>query len=46
MNTDYVINPEEILAENFAFLLTGKKDLKTPETVGRLREALVQAGKK
>jgi hypothetical protein len=30
-NTDYIIHPEEILAENFAFLVTKKKDLPSPK---------------
>jgi hypothetical protein len=30
-NTDYIIHPEEILAENFAFLITGKKGLPSPK---------------
>ncbi len=39
-NTNYIINPEEILAENFACLLTGKQDLQSPEIIDRLREVL------
>lgn len=30
-NTKYIINPEEILADNFAYLLIQKKDLPNPE---------------
>lgn len=39
-NTDYIINPEEILAENFAFLLTRKPVAKTPELIEKMRQAL------
>ena len=45
-NTDQTINPEEILAENFSFLLTGKKDLQSPGIINKLREALKQNDKK
>ena len=30
-NTKYIINPEEILADNFAYMLMQKKDLPNPE---------------
>ncbi len=36
-NTDYIIHPEEILAENFALMLTGKK-ASDPELIRRIRE--------
>lgn len=39
-NTDYVIHPEEILADNFALLITGGKNLPTPEIQVRMREML------
>ena len=39
-NTDYIINPEEILAENFAFLLTRKPVTETPELIEKMRQAL------
>lgn len=39
-NTEYVINPEEILADNFAYMIMGKKDLPNPEVVNRIREVL------
>ncbi len=41
-NTKYLINPEEILADHFALLLTGKKDLQSPEVIERLREVLTK----
>jgi hypothetical protein len=39
-NTEYVIHPEEILADNFALLITGGKNLPTPEIQARMRELL------
>lgn len=39
-NTQYVIHPEEILADNFTFLVLGSTDLPSPEIVDRLRRAL------
>lgn len=39
-NTDYIINPEEILAENFAFLLTRKSVTANPELIEKMRQAL------
>jgi hypothetical protein len=45
-NTDYIINPEEILAENFAFLLTRKSVTANPELIEKMRQALQpQAGR-
>lgn len=38
-NTDYIINPEEILAENFAGVLLGKQ-AQTPELHDKIRKAL------
>ena len=35
-NTGYIIHPEEVLADNFVFLLTGHEDLPNPEIVERL----------
>jgi len=37
-NTNYAFDPEEILAENFSFLLTNKQDLETPELVQKMEE--------
>ena len=41
-NTQYIIHPEEILADNFEFLLIGKKDLPSPEVRERLAKVLGQ----
>lgn len=39
-NTSYVINPEEIMADNFAFTLIGKKDLPNPEIIQNTQKVL------
>lgn len=39
-NTKYIINPEEILADNFAYLLIQKKDLPNPEIPGKIAAIL------
>lgn len=39
-NTDYIIHPEEILADNFEYLLTGKPNLPSPDTQRKLAAAL------
>ncbi len=35
-NTGYIIHPEETLADNFAYLMTGRQDLPNPEIPARL----------
>jgi len=42
-NTEYIIHPEEILAENFALLIQGARDVPSPEVLTRMRAALEQA---
>lgn len=39
-NTKYIINPEEILADNFAYLLIQKKDLPNPEIPQKIASIL------
>lgn len=39
-NTKYIINPEEILADNFAFLVTQKKNLPNPEITEKIAAVL------
>lgn len=39
-NTEYVMQPEEILADNFAYLITGKKSLPSPEVIDAIRREL------
>ncbi len=41
-NTDYIIHPEEVLAVNFAFAMTGKSDLPNPEVPDRLKAWLTR----
>ncbi len=39
-NTNYIIHPEEILAENFTHLLLNTKDLPNPEVVNKIKQLL------
>lgn len=39
-NTNYVIHPEEIMADNFALAVMGKKEVPNPEILDRLLEVL------
>jgi len=39
-NTRYIIHPEEILADNFALLVLGARDVPSPEIVKRLEKVL------
>ena len=39
-NTPYLIDPEEILADNFSFMLNNKQNLKNPEIIAALKAAL------
>ena len=39
-NTGYIIHPEEILADNFALLVLGKRNLSSPEVVERIQATL------
>jgi hypothetical protein len=39
-NTDYIIHPEEILADNFEYLLIGKPNLASPDVQLKLATAL------
>lgn len=41
-NTEYIIHPEEILAENFALLVTGEQGVPSPEILSRIRETLAK----
>jgi hypothetical protein len=41
-NTEYIIHPEEILADNFKFLLVGRTNLPSPEIQRNLAAALRQ----
>ena len=39
-NTNYIIHPEETMADNFAYAIVGREDLPDPEIAARLLEAL------
>lgn len=39
-NTNYVIHPEETIANNFVFALTGRDDLPDPDITARLLDAM------
>ena len=41
-NTDYVIHPEEILAENFALLVLNQQQIASPATLERIRQILIR----
>jgi len=40
MNTDYIIHPEEILAENFVLLLNNSRYIRNPEILERIRDII------
>lgn len=42
-NTQYIIHPEEILADNFALMLLEEQDLPSPEIVSRMADILSNA---
>ena len=42
-NTDYIIHPEEILADNFALLVLGVEKVPSPKVLHDIREILAQA---
>jgi hypothetical protein len=42
-NTQYIIHPEEILADNFALLILGEQNVPSPEVLEKMRKVL--AGK-
>jgi hypothetical protein len=39
-NTDYIIHPEEILADNFSLLVMGVEKVPSPKIIGDIREIL------
>lgn len=41
-NTDYIIHPEEILADNFALLVLNEQKVASPEILQKMREILMQ----
>ncbi len=43
-NTKYIIHPEEILADNFALLVTGARNVPSPKVLAQMKAVLVRAG--
>jgi hypothetical protein len=41
-NTDYIIHPEEILADNFALLVLNEHNVASPEILEKMREVLMR----
>lgn len=41
-NTDYVIHPEEVIADNFALLVLDQQGARSPEILARIRRALAE----
>ena len=41
-NTDYIIHPEEILADNFALLVLNEHNVASPEILQKMREVLLR----
>jgi len=41
-NTRYTIHPEEVLADNFIYLVNGERDLPTPAIFDELRRELAR----
>jgi hypothetical protein len=44
-NTQYLIHPDEILADNFAFLVLGKQKVESPEIVDKMKTVLTRKPK-
>jgi hypothetical protein len=41
-NTDYVIHPEEVLADNFALLVLNSHQAASPDILRKMREGLLR----
>jgi len=41
-NTGYIIHPEEIIADNFALIATGKRTVASPEVLERIEQVLAK----
>ena len=41
-NTDYIIHPEEILADNFALLVLGRHDVASPQVLEKMHRILTE----
>lgn len=42
-NTKYIIHPEEVLADNFVYLINGRRDLASPQVVAGMAEVFKAA---
>ncbi|MCA9267047.1 MAG: hypothetical protein KDA41_01180, partial [Planctomycetales bacterium] len=42
-NTNYVIHPDEVMADNFVYLVLGRTGLASPQLVDKMRALLVEA---
>ncbi len=42
-NTKYIIHPEEILADNFALLVTGERNVPSPQVLAQMKAVLARA---
>jgi hypothetical protein len=43
-NTDEILHPEEIVADNFALLVVGERNVPSPDILARIEGALVKGG--
>ncbi|MCH8042554.1 MAG: hypothetical protein IID44_02440 [Planctomycetes bacterium] len=43
-NTGYIIHPEEVLADNFVLLLSGKQDVRTPRVLEGMLKVIKEMG--
>ncbi|HEV8326412.1 MAG TPA: DUF4157 domain-containing protein [Nitrospiraceae bacterium] len=41
-NTEYIIHPEEILADNFALIVLGERNVRSPEVLSKIQSALAK----
>ena len=44
-NTQYLIHPDEILADNFALLVMGEQNVQSPEILQKVKTVLAQPPK-
>jgi hypothetical protein len=44
-NTKYIIHPEEVLADNFVYLINGRRDLASPQVVAGMAEVFKAAAR-
>lgn len=45
-NTDYIIHPEEILADNFALIATGRTSAPSPDLLNKIKSVLLNTAEK